>query len=146
MPNAMRHLCDTNVWLALALSGHSHQPRAAAWFESLGVDDTAEFCRATQISFLRLLTTPAIVGPHTLSNDAALACYRQLAADPCVSLCVEPAGLESQWQQFAAHDRPSPKRWMDAYLAAFAISTGLRLVTFDQGFRVFPGLELLVLA
>ena len=91
MPNAMRHLCDTNVWLALALSGHSHQPPAAAWFQSLGAGDTAEFCRATQTSFLRFLTTPAIVGRHTLSNDDALACYRQLAADPFVAVCAEPA-------------------------------------------------------
>jgi predicted nucleic acid-binding protein len=67
----MRHLCDTNVWLALALSGHSHQ--------------------------------------------------------------------------LAAHTQPAPKRWMDAYLAAFAIAAGQRLVTFDQGFRSYAGLDVLML-
>jgi uncharacterized protein len=142
----MRHLCDTNVWLALALSGHSHQPRASAWFQGLGAGDTAEFCTATQTSFLRLLTTPAIVGPHALSNDGALACYRELAADPFVTLCAEPARLEPRWHQFAASPQPAPKRWMDAYLAAFAVEAGLRFVTFDQGFRAYPDLDVLVLA
>lgn len=141
----MRHLCDTNVWLALALSGHSHQPPAALWFQNLGAGDTAEFCRATQISFLRLLTTLTVFGANALSNDAALDCYLQLADDPCAALCIEPVGLESRWQQFAGHAQPSPKRWMDAYLAAFAATAGLRLVTFDQGFRVYPGLDLLIL-
>ena len=145
MPNAMRNLCDTNVWLALAHSGHSHQPPAAAWFQSLGAGDTAEFCRATQTSFLRLLTTPAIVGRHTLSNDDARACYRLLAADPFVAVCAKPAGLESRWHQFAENPQPAPKRWMDAYLAAFAIDAGLRLVTFDQGFRSYQGLDVMLL-
>ena len=37
------------------------------------------------------------------------------------------------------------KNSTDAYLAAFALSAGLRLVTFDQGFALFPGLDLLLL-
>jgi predicted nucleic acid-binding protein len=36
--------------------------------------------------------------------------------------------------------------WTDAYLAAFARSAGLRLVTFDRGFARFSGLEVLLLA
>ena len=36
--------------------------------------------------------------------------------------------------------------WTDAYLAAFAQSAGLRLVSFDRGFGRFLGLEKLVLA
>jgi len=37
--------------------------------------------------------------------------------------------------------------WMDAYLAAFAVETGMRLVTFDRGFQKFVplGLNLLLL-
>ena len=33
----------------------------------------------------------------------------------------------------------------DAYLAAFAKCAGFRLVTFDQGFTRFPGLDTLLL-
>jgi predicted nucleic acid-binding protein len=35
---------------------------------------------------------------------------------------------------------------MDAYLAAFALAGGYRLVTTDRGFRQFNGLDVVVLA
>ncbi|MBI3924942.1 MAG: hypothetical protein HY319_05325 [Armatimonadetes bacterium] len=35
--------------------------------------------------------------------------------------------------------------WMDAYLAAFAIAGGSRIVTTDFAFKQFPGLDLLIL-
>jgi predicted nucleic acid-binding protein len=36
-------------------------------------------------------------------------------------------------------DRPNaaPNVWMDAYLAAVAITLGAEMVTFDKGFRVY---------
>jgi predicted nucleic acid-binding protein len=34
---------------------------------------------------------------------------------------------------------PAPKRWMDAYLCAFARSVGADLVTFDRGYLQFEG-------
>ena len=40
----------------------------------------------------------------------------------------------------------SPRLWTDAYLAAFALAGGHRLVTFDQDFLRFPGLEVLRLS
>jgi predicted nucleic acid-binding protein len=33
-----------------------------------------------------------------------------------------------------AQRQAAPKRWMDAYLAAFAIAAGLRLTSLDQDF------------
>jgi predicted nucleic acid-binding protein len=48
----MACLCDSNVWLALALSGHAHHSVTRDWLE--GIDEPASvlFCRATQQSFL----------------------------------------------------------------------------------------------
>jgi hypothetical protein len=42
----------------------------------------------------------------------------------------------------------APKLWMDAYLAAFAIAGGMRIVTLDKDFRNFEsqGLNLLLLS
>jgi predicted nucleic acid-binding protein len=34
---------------------------------------------------------------------------------------------------------------MDAYLAAFALSAGCRMVTTDEAFRQFAGLDLLLI-
>ena len=36
----------------------------------------------------------------------------------------------------------SPKLWMDAYLAAFALAGGCRMVTTDAAFKQFAGLDL----
>ena len=57
----------------------------------------------------------------------------------------EPRGLEILWKKLAGPSKPSPKLWMDAYLAAFAVAGGYQLVTTDKGFKQFKGLDLLVL-
>ena len=53
--------------------------------------------------------------------------------------------LEAQWRKLAARDTASPKLWMDAYLAAFAMASGCRMVTTDRAYAPFDGLNLLVL-
>jgi predicted nucleic acid-binding protein len=53
--------------------------------------------------------------------------------------------LEDTWKQLAAPSKASPKLWMDAYLAAFALSGAYQLVTTDKAFRQFKGVDLLVL-
>jgi predicted nucleic acid-binding protein len=53
----MRNLCDVNVLLAATVDVHPHHQTARNWFAALGPADTAELCRITQSSFLRLLTT-----------------------------------------------------------------------------------------
>ncbi len=44
------------------------------------------------------------------------------------------------WRQLSELATASPKRWMDAYLAAFAIAAGMRLVTFDSDFGQFESM------
>jgi uncharacterized protein len=74
--------------------------------------------------------------------------YAGLRSDRRVDWADEPgaAGVESRWRALAAGDAASPKLWMDAYLAAFALAGGHRLVTTDTGFRQFRGLDAIVLA
>ena len=56
----------------------------------------------------------------------------------------EPPGVFVLWRTLATRDAASPKVWMDAYLAAFAIGGGLRMVTLDRDFKNFvpQGLDL----
>ncbi|HEY5893043.1 MAG TPA: hypothetical protein VIT91_07410 [Chthoniobacterales bacterium] len=56
-------------------------------------------------------------------------------------------GNDSLWRRLASCDTASPKVWMDAYLAAFAIAGGLRMVTLDHDFKAFveQGLDLRLL-
>jgi len=141
----MRHLCDANVFFAIALDAHRHHVVAAHWFDALGKGDTAEFCRLTQLAFLRLLTTKEISGDFTLTNREAHAVWETFQSDERVRLAGEPVALA--WLDWAAPPSRSPKLWNDAYLAAFAAAHGMRLVTFDSGFRQFErrNLDLLVL-
>lgn len=139
-------LCDSNVWLALTLSKHIHHSAAREWFEA--VEETASvcFCRATQQTFLRLLTNASVLSPYgnpPLTNRQAWEAYEALLADDRIVLrSEEPAGLETRWERFAVRNTASPKIWMDAYLAAFALAGGYRMVTTDAAFKQFRGLDL----
>jgi toxin-antitoxin system PIN domain toxin len=140
-------LADSNVWLALALSKHEFHAAARAWLGKRSPHE-ALLCRSTQQSFLRLLTTRAVLAPYRippLSNQAAWSVYEGLLADERISWADEPSGLEASWKKFAGGSKASPKLWMDAYLAAFAVAGGHQLVTTDKAFKQFKGLDLLVL-
>ena len=49
-------------------------------------------------------------------------------------------GFELHFRALSASFAHEPKRWQDAYFAAFALATDVELVTFDTGFRSFAGL------
>lgn len=143
------NLCDTNVWLSLALSEHIHHRAARDWLDTCTVARSVLFCRATQQSLLRLLTTSAVLAPYgnpPLTNQEAWQVYAAFVSDDRVHLVEEPLGLEPAWVGLAAIGTPSPKLWMDAYLAAFAHAAGHTLVTTDAAFGRFPGLTLRLLA
>ena len=107
------------------------------------------FCRATQQTFLRLLTNTSVLGPFgnpPLTNRQAWSAYEALLDDDRIAFRVdEPPGVEPLWKELALRGTASPKLWMDAYLAAFALAGRYRMVTTDAAFRQFRGLNLLVL-
>lgn len=144
----MRFLCDVNVWLAMTLAGHRHHPIASAWFDA--IDDRADvaFCRVTQQSYLRLLTTKAVLAPYgrdPLTNAEAWDVYDTLTTDTRVTIAAEPSGLERRWRRFAERPSASPKLWTDAYLAAFAVAGDRALVTTDRAFVQFDGCDVTIL-
>jgi len=141
-------LADSNVWLALALSKHEFHGAARTWLAKQAPRQVL-FCRSTQQSFLRLLTTKAVLAPYRtppLSNKAAWSVYESLLMNERIAWVAEPDGLESAWKKLAGISSASPKLWTDAYLAAFALAGGHQLVTTDKAFKQFRGLNLVVLA
>lgn len=141
-------LVDTSVWVALIVDNHQFNAVTRAWLAEREQSATAAFCRATQQSLLRLLTTNSVFaayGNPPMTNAQAWAAYHALVADERVSFAEEPAGVEAVWERLASRRSASPKLWMDAYLAAFAIAGGYQFVTTDRGFRQHEGLDLLVL-
>lgn len=144
-----RRLCDVNVWLALLIDNHALAAPVRGWFDSIDEPGSLLFCRATQQSLLRLLTTPAVFAPYgssALDNRQAWQVYETVLADERVTyLGPEPPGLDRYWRQFTDRALASPGLWMDAYLAAFALAGGHAMVTTDSAFRQFPGVDLLLL-
>ena len=72
--------------------------------------------------------------------------YESFRADERISWVQEPTDLEKVWKNLTTGRQASPKLWMDAYLAAFAMTGGHQLVTTDQAFKQFKALKLLVLS
>ncbi len=140
-------LFDTSVWLAAVFPTHPLHAPARDCLLRCTAATPAAFCRSTQQSFLRLASTPALLkayGATGMTNRDATAALVALMALPQVCEREEPPGCFALWQQLAARDTASPKVWMDAYLAAFAICGGLVMVSLDHDFRNFVphGLEL----
>lgn len=140
-------LLDASVWIAAAFTSHPFHHPARKTVQQATPADPAVFCRSTEQSFLRLASTPALLkayGATGLTNRDALAALGAFLALPQVCEREEPPGTSTLWHRLASHDSALPKTWMDAYLAAFAINGGLRMVSLDQDFRNFvtKGLKL----
>jgi toxin-antitoxin system PIN domain toxin len=137
----MKLLCDVNIWLALVVEDHPQHVAAKAWFDGLEPTDVPVFCRATQQGFLRLISDRGIFKKSSLTNAQAVSTYRRLTQDPRIGWMDEPEGIEAKWLSLCSAGTSSPKIWMDAYLAAFSMVSGARLVTFDRAFRTCRGLD-----
>lgn len=134
---------DANVWLALTWSRHIHSRRAQSWFAEL-VEEQFFFCRFTQITVLRLLTTEAVMGTDVRSMSKAWELWDRIWTDDRIAFLPEPDGIEEEFRKHSKLGSASPKVWADAYLLAFASVAGLKLVTFDRALRS-PRVEVLAL-
>ncbi|MGO9272018.1 MAG: TA system VapC family ribonuclease toxin [Terriglobia bacterium] len=122
---------DANVWLALLWSRHAHSERAREWFDSIR-EEQFFFCRFTQLTVLRLLTTESVMGKDVRSMLGAWDLWDRVRADPRIAFLLEPGGLEKELRVHSRLSSRSPKVWADAYLLAFAATAGLKLITFDR--------------
>jgi toxin-antitoxin system PIN domain toxin len=138
---------DVNVWLALTHSRHIHHGIAGEWFLSLG-GESIFFCRFTQLGLLRLLTNEQVMGAEVMGQRAAWRTYRRWFEDERVEFHREPesAEFERLFEASSSQPRPSPKLWADAYLAAFARSADLTLVTFDRALQRLAGASVYTLS
>lgn len=137
---------DINVWLALTYRGHQHHETATQWFNLL-TNDTAGFNRITQIGFLRLLTYVQIMGDDVRTQNEAWKAYDQLTSDPRIVFYpeLELDAVEGEFRALTAISQPAPQQWPDAYLAAFARSENLVLVTFDHALSKLTRSDVLLL-
>jgi predicted nucleic acid-binding protein len=84
------------------------------------------------------------MGNDVLASGDAWRVYQSMLTDERIGFAPEPLVLEAQWKKLTFQKRPTPKVWTDAYLAAFAHSASMRLVTLDRAVRMLDS-EALVL-
>jgi hypothetical protein len=140
----MTYFPDVNVWVALIVDEHSHASLARHWADEI-TNDWMVLSRVTQMSLLRLLTNSFVLGREALSGSQAWNFIDQLLTRPNIRFIKEPEGIEEVWRTLTP-GRVSANSWTDAYLAAFARTTGFTLVTFDRGFSRYRDIPLRILA
>ena len=126
---------DINVWLALTFDGHVHSQIAWDWLTNLSDQPRFVFCRFTQLGLLRLLSLDAVMGEDVMNQTQAWHAYDRWLADERVECLGEPAGLDDRFRSGTRLHHPAPKDWADSYLAAFAETAQVTLVTFDRGMK-----------
>lgn len=84
------------------------------------------------MGLFRLLTSQAILGDETFTMKQCWKLYAEWINEGGAELWSEPGGIEVPFIRNTATEERSPKRWNDAYLAAFAECARLPLVTFDK--------------
>ncbi|GAB5558942.1 MAG: hypothetical protein SynsKO_05890 [Synoicihabitans sp.] len=104
-----------------------------------------------EMGFLRLLTQQRVMETcksAAFTNDRAVELLAQVRRDEVIGIETDAPGTRALWLALARGSRASPRIWMDAYLAALAITREMELVTFDQGFENYrkAGLELRLLS
>ena len=132
---------DINVWLALVDENHVNHASAVRYGQETG-DSPIAFVRVTMSGFLRLSTRPGVLS-RPLASGEAWKVYGEFLALPNLRLLAEPEALDDHFRSLTEKTGLPHHLWTDAYLAAFAIAGGHRMVSFDAYFARFPGLDFL---
>ena len=124
---------DLNVWLALSVVGHMHEPAAWSWLARFSEKNKLIFSRYTQLGLLRLLTNPAVMGDRVQTLGEAWQVYDRWLEDPRVEFYLEPRGVDSTFRKVTKPmaSLPASKAIGDCWLLAFAADIQATLVTFD---------------
>lgn len=130
----------------MAYKGHQHHSIAASWFNRLE-NETAGFCRVTQMGYLRLVTNPIVMGDEVSTPVEAWKGYDVLTSDFRVVFYPEPdpVAVADEFRALTTAPRSTHRQFPDAYLAAFARVGGLTLVTFDRGLSRMARKDVLLL-
>ena len=135
---------DVNVWLALLNANHTHHEQTLRWYEGIAPGEGG-LCRVAQVSLIRLLSTKAVMGSGAIPASTAWLRVQELLEDERVQFLEEPPGFDLLWPTLFRYRQPTPGLVGDTYLAAFAMAGNHKLVTRNQGFREFQGLEVEIL-
>jgi toxin-antitoxin system PIN domain toxin len=135
-------LPDVNFLIAWFHDRHEHSAAAQSWLDANASDNSVFICRAVHMGCLRLLTTSRVMGTDRLDPISAWRGWETVInGDDRFGFIDEPVGLDACWATVLQAIQPQSIADTDTYIAAFAMAADLTLLTFDKGFRRFPGLK-----
>ena len=154
-------LPDVNIWLALAQPDHPHHAMAQSYWsetiqrfaqeeaggEPMRLPNKLYFCRTTMLGLVRVLCQSERSKGRQVEMHQTMASYQRFMAVEDVDFLQEPwLGVNATLSMLLnVHPKLPIHMATDAYLAAVAITTGLRLVSFDRDFLRFDSLDCLIL-
>ncbi len=138
-------LPDNNVLIHAFRRESPEHGTAKQWLEdSLNRGRPLRLFPTVEAGFLRVVTHPGIF-PKPAPFATAASFLEILCSAPGVEVAAWTTAARTRWSKLCMELDLRGNDCNDAMLAALALERGLRLVTFDQGFRRFPGLTLLML-
>jgi toxin-antitoxin system PIN domain toxin len=135
-------LPDVNVWFALGFPDHPRHACAVRYWQEEAAPRQA-FCRVTNLGLVRLYTNRTAMLEAPMTVPEAWTAYQKLRAAPGVQWADEPPECDALLGRWAVSGDFTPRLWTDAYLAAFTVAAGFRLVSMDGDFDRFKGLDFL---
>jgi predicted nucleic acid-binding protein len=103
-------------------------------------------CLPVRLGTLRMLTNKVAMNGAPVSPEIAIKAWRTLSDDPrTYDVTAAPRQHEANFVSLLSGRQPTPNLWTDMWLAALAITLDCEFITFDRGFRSFPGLKLRLL-
>jgi toxin-antitoxin system PIN domain toxin len=137
-------LPDINVWIALSAPDHVHRARAERYWSEEASSELA-FNAVTMLGLVRVCSNAPSFAGVPLSPTAAWTVFQSWTGFDQVVYLSDPGECLKMLDSFMASGPASRRTWTDSYLAAFAITAGLRLVSFDGDFHRFTDLDFLYL-
>lgn len=136
-------LVDTNVLVYATFADASEHARAREWLEARVAEGEGALalCWPVVYAFLRLVTSPRVVGSHAVAVRDGWAVTASYLGQPGVRLVVPGRGHAAIAAELAATPGLRSDDVPDIEIAALAIEHGLLLASRDHGFRRFAGLR-----
>lgn len=137
-------LVDTNLLIYATFPDAQEYERARAWLEQrLGDGEgTVALCWPVVYAYLRLITSPRVVGRNAVTVREGWAVAASYLQQPAVRLVAPGVGHAAIAAELAATPGLRSEDIPDIEIAALAIEHGLVLASRDHGFRRFSGLRL----
>ena len=138
-------LLDTNLLVYATFEDAPEHERARAWLEGRLAEGegTLVLCWPVVYAFVRLITSPRVVGRHAVTVADGWAVAAAYVEQPGVRLVAPGTGHTAIAAELAETPGLRSDDVPDIEIAALAIEHGLVLASHDHGFRRFSRLRLI---